>query len=62
MSHSCAWLVLGLLCGISAGSVLVVELEAREVWKEQAAAYNGAGLDCAFVRGGNWDDEAVLVS
>ena len=60
MSHSCDWLVLRLLCGIGVGSVLVVELEAREVWEEQAAAYDWVGLGCAFVTGGNWE-EAVLV-
>ena len=58
MSHSCEWLVLGLLCSIGAGSVLDVELEAGEVWEEQAAAYDWVGLDCVFVWGGNW----VLVS
>ena len=61
-SHSCVWLVLGLLCSIGAGSVLVVELVAREVWEEQAAAYDWVGLDCGLVGGGNWGDEAVVVS
>ena len=61
MSHSCSWLVLGLLCSIGAGSVLAVELEAREVWEEHPAAYDWVGLDCVCVRGGHWDDEAVLV-
>ena len=44
------------------GSVLVVELVAREVWEEQAAAYDWVGLDCVLVGGGNWGDEAVVVS
>ena len=38
------------LLGIGAGSVLVVELEAREVWEDQAAAYDWVGLDCVLVR------------
>ena len=43
------WRVVVLMDGI------VVELEAREVWEEQAAAaaYNWLGLDCVFVGGGN---------
>ena len=48
------------LLGIGPGSVLVVELETKEVWEEQAAAYDWVGLDRVLVRGGNWE-EAVLV-
>ena len=61
VSHFCVWLVLRLLCSIGVRSGLVVELEARVVWEEQAAAYDWVGLDCVFVGGGNWDDGAVLV-